>query len=145
MSHPYLKEFEILNGVSTLEENTEYVVYITNKKETGVFGVCRNEGEALHVVERVGKAELKRIKGSVDENWTKVESVHEEGGLTYEITVQELGRLKNGPVKVDTRVFMEEVPSLHLSEYEHDVVVDGPKQYETVEEELKDHPLVYKE
>lgn len=140
MNHPYMKEYKILNGVSTLEENFEYIIRINNRDGDGIFGTTSNKTEALKIVERVGKDELKLLRKTTDPIWTVTDGKFDEEKMTYTVTKQTLGRITNGPVKVFSQVYIETVPRLYTSEYIREVIVDGP--YKTVADELKHHPKI---
>jgi len=136
--HPSTKPYTILNGVSTLEDNVEYVIRIKDKNnEDGIFGTCSNKSDAIAIVERVGKDELKVLRKTTDKVWTVTDSKFDENKMTYTVTYQNLGRIKNGPIKVYSQVYIEEVPRVFKSIYNHDLSVDGP---DTSLEELKEHP-----
>jgi len=142
--HPSTKQYTILNGVSTLEDNVEYVIRIKDKNnEDGIFGTCSNKSDAIAIVERVGKDELKILRKTTDKVWTVTDSKFDENKMTYTVTYQNLGRIKNGPIKVYSHVYIEEVPRVFKSIYSPDLSVDGPDA--SLEEELKADPKTCKD
>ena len=136
--HPYMKQYNIINGVSTLENNFEYIIRIKNNSIDGIFGSTSNKSEAIAILERVGKDELRILRKTEDKEWTITKSEFNEDEMTYIITYQRIGRLVNGPMKIYSVVYIEEVPRLYTSEYSHNILVDGP--YASIADELKCHP-----
>ncbi len=124
MSQP--QETKILNGVTTFDGQTDHVIRIKEKKEEGIFGTTSNEIQALHIIECIGKDELAKILKKTDRTWTKVESKLDAKNMTYTITVQQLGRLRNGPIETYLTVTAEQVPKVYQAEYVRNELVDGP-------------------
>lgn len=137
-----MKEFNIVNGVSTFEDTHEYLIRVSDREEDGIVGSCSNKAMAIILLECLAKAELKHLRKINDLIWTKTYMHFDEKELTYTITYQRLGHIEltNGAVKVYSTVYIEEIPRIFSSDYKHDIIVDGP--YKSLEAELKDHPKV---
>ena len=141
--HPYMQEHKILNGVSTYEDTNEYLIKIKTRTEDGIFGSCSNKDTAIEIMQRVGKDELRLLRKTTDKTWTITDSHYDEKNMTYTITKQTLGRVVNGPIKIYSTVYIEEVPRVFKSKYTHDMIVDGP--YPSLAAELKAHPKTFKD
>ncbi|ARF09861.1 hypothetical protein Indivirus_4_33 [Indivirus ILV1] len=136
--------FKILNGVTTFENTSEFVIRIKDQYEDGIFGIAESKNQALHIIQCIGKEELSRLIKTFDLNWNKIDSFYNEKKMTYTITLQQLGRFLNGSVESYFEVSIEEVPKVYQSKYFCNEKTDSPKVYRSIDEELKDHPRTFK-
>jgi len=134
MAHPYTEEIEVVNGVKTSQDCTHFVVYVHKRKQNPqIVGTCNLEENCEEMVKRFGKYELKRIKKTLDPEWSEIESKYTEDN-TYQVIVTKKGRLYNGSPKVYSTVYYEEVPRLWLSKYKYDPKADGDQVMNFIDE-----------
>ena len=135
---------KLMNGISTIEGDTQFVVLITDKDgQTNVIGTCDTKQDATLLVIRVGKHELQLLNNKTDEKWTNnVIEFENDSATSYMITTQKLGRFMNGKVDFHCNIYYEEVS--RISPIDYDTDKDKSESKDLVKE-LLEHPLTYKE